>query len=105
MTECIEKFAKTELDDEATLSERIILVSGNLVDLLRQTDCNKIHENAVNSGRIWKSLKSCQEQSLIVNERRKLLGLPPTDFITLVNELERQLEPYKTLWCTASGIM
>ncbi|XP_015110698.1 dynein heavy chain 1, axonemal [Diachasma alloeum] len=102
LSECVEKFSKAELDDEMTLSEGIIIVSGNLVELLRQTDGDKIHENAVDARRIWKSLKACQEQSLLLNERRRLLGMPPTDMNARLNELERQLEPYKILWCTAS---
>ncbi|XP_011297154.1 dynein heavy chain 1, axonemal-like [Fopius arisanus] len=102
LSECVEKFSKVELDDETTLSERIIIVTGNVVELLRQTDGDKVHENAVDARRIWKALKSCQEQSLLLNERRRLFGMPPNDTNSRLNELERQFEPYKTLWCTAS---
>ncbi|XP_063979949.1 dynein axonemal heavy chain 1-like [Diachasmimorpha longicaudata] len=102
LSECVEKFSRTELDDEMALSEAAIVVSGNLVELLRQEDHDKVHENAVDARRIWKSLKACQEQSVLLNERRRLFGMPPTDMNAQLNELERQLDPYKTLWCTAS---
>lgn len=75
---------------------------GNVTNIALQFDINKTHEMAIDVKRVWKIVKECQEQGLLLNERQKLFGTPVIPYESL-SKLTTEFDPYKTLWITASG--
>lgn len=102
LLEAQDRFYKIQLTDEVNLSERIDALMGNVTNVALQHDINKTHEIAIDIKRIWKIIKECQEQGLLLNERQVLFGTPVTPYENLTR-LNNEFEPYKTLWITASG--
>ncbi|XP_023289892.1 dynein heavy chain 1, axonemal [Orussus abietinus] len=96
-----EKFYKMQLQDESNLTERIDMLVGQVNNVSLLSDFNKVHESAIEVKRIWKAMKECQEQSLLLNERQKLFGVPMVPFEHLT-KLMKEFEPYMSLWTTAS---
>lgn len=103
LKEAFEKFQKLQIDDQANLSDRIGSLSVNLINIALEMDVAKVHEYAIEVKRTWKSLRDCEEQSLHLNERQRLFQMPIVSYEHLT-KLIRDFEPYKNLWCTASGI-
>ncbi|XP_025602682.2 dynein axonemal heavy chain 1-like [Athalia rosae] len=101
LLEAQDRFYKVQLMDEANLVEKIDGLIGNVTNIALQYDINKTHEIAIDVKRVWKIIKECQEQGLLLNERQKLFGTPVTPYETL-SRLITDFDPYKTLWITAS---
>nr|XP_046487754.1 dynein axonemal heavy chain 1-like [Neodiprion pinetum] len=101
LLEAQERFYKVQLTDEANLLERIDGLMGNVTNIALQRDINKTHETAIDVKRVWKIIKECQEQGLLLNERQKLFGIPVMPYEHL-SKLITEFDPYKTLWITAS---
>ena len=102
LTEEVENFYKVQVLDEANLLDRIFTLVGNVSHIAQHNDVEKIHQIAIDVKRVWKSMKECQEQGLLLNERQKLFGVPITPYDHLTN-LIKEFEPYQNLWVTASG--
>lgn len=97
-----EKFYKMQVQDEIILSENIHTLMENVRSVTLQTDFDKVHETAIETKKIWKMLKECQELGLLLNERQKLFGMEVVPLEQL-NKLMKEFEPYQSLWVAASG--
>ena len=98
-----ERFFSQQIQDEITLSEKIDDLVDQITNIALQTDVNKVQETAIEVKRIWKTMKECQVQGLLLNERQKFFGVSVIPFEHL-NKLMKEFEPYQSLWITAAGI-
>ncbi|XP_052132921.1 dynein axonemal heavy chain 1, partial [Frankliniella occidentalis] len=96
-----EKFLSLHLGDESAHREQIEYLTERVVHLQGESNFDKVHELAIEIGRIWKLMKEAQEQGVVLNRRQKLFDLPVTPYDDL-NRLVKEFQPYRDLWITAS---
>lgn len=102
LNEALEKFHKLQIAHQTNLSEGIEALGSNIMNIVLETDINRIHECAIDAKRVWKQLKEYEDQAMQLNERQRLFNMPSISYNNL-KKLIRDFEPYKNLWCTASG--
>lgn len=90
---------KDEVNFKGKVEELLIMVEKAMIF----TDLTKVKSFVKEVEKMWKSLKSLQEEGLLLNNRQKLLGLAVTPFVTLT-EIMKQFEPYLIFWTTVAGI-
>lgn len=104
LVEPVEKFLKVHIMDQMNLSERIEALATTSTNIALQTEFERVHECAIDAKRCWKSLEDCETRALLLNERQRLFDMPILSYDHL-KKIMHQFEPYKALWCTASGII
>ncbi|KAK3917290.1 Dynein heavy chain 1, axonemal [Frankliniella fusca] len=101
LAEETQKFLTLHLGDEAAHREQIEFLTERVVHLQGESNFDKVHELAIEIGRIWKLMKEAQEQGVLLNRRQKLFDLPVTPYED-INRLVKEFQPYRDLWITAS---
>lgn len=75
-----DRFRKLQTTDQSNLNDRLDTLTMQVAGLSAHTDMNKAHEIASDVRKINKSLKECQQQAQIYNQRERLFGLPVTNY-------------------------
>lgn len=103
LEEDYERLLKVQQQDLSSLSDQVDTATLTVAGLAAFTEVEKAPNVCSEIKRIWGLIQDLQDQSELLNKRQKIFALPPAGGDAL-NKLTRDIEPFKNLWFTVSGI-
>ena len=101
LNEIENQLKKNQMKDVNDFQDRLESMQMAVAGFAAFADPAKAHEVSNEVRRTIKSLKECQESANLYNARERLFDMPLTDY-SKIQKLQRDFQPYRDLWTSAS---
>ena len=101
LNEIEDQLKKNQMKDVNDFQDRLESMQMAVAGFAAFSDPAKAHEVSNEVRRTIKALKECQESANLYNARERLFDLPLTDY-SKIQKLQRDFQPYRDLWTSAS---
>ena len=94
-------FMRNLTQDQEIFKERVHTLGTIIADFSKNTDMSRLNEIVIEVHKISMELKECQNLVTLFNSRERLFNLEVTHYEE-VAQLNKDFEPYRSLWLTAA---